>query len=214
MTSAAAGPVRILRAALLAAVLLTGGAVAHAVGGGMLPSPLVLAVLGVLLVPVVLAATRRRLGPGRAAAYLALSQLGIHLALHSMHPVTGSASAAPVHCGDAAMVAAAHASGALGATGRLDPAGMVGMPGMADGGFLGLTPAMVLAHAVATVLLAWVVARGEDVLWLVVSLLLPRVPRPVRLPAHARLLVTLARRPLREGPSCSPLGSRAPPAPA
>jgi hypothetical protein len=165
----------------------------------------VLVVLGVMLTPVVLAATRVRLSAGRAAALLAGAQLGIHLSLHAMHPVTGSATAMHhVHGGDAAVLASAHASGALGAS-----AEMVGMAHM--GGFLGLTPVMLLAHTVATVMTAWLVARGEALLWAVVATLLPRLPRPVRLPRRGPSHLTLPPQRLREAVRSGPLGSRAPP---
>ncbi len=207
MTSPAVGPLRALRAGVLAAVLLTLGSLAHVVGGGELPAPLVLVVLGILLTPLVLAATRRRLTAGRAAAYLGGAQLGIHLVLHSLHPVSGSATAAPLaHCGDLTLIASAHASGAMGAS--ADAGAMADMARM--GGVLGLTPTMVLAHAVATAVTAWLLGRGEDILWRVIRALLP--PRatvaaipPWRVPAP---------RPTRRIPRtawAAPLGARAPP---
>lgn len=211
MTSPAAGPLRVLRATALTALLLALGSVAHAIGGGGMPPPLVLAVVGIVLTPVVLTATRVRLGPVRAGLYLAGSQLGIHLLLHSMHPARGTSTAGPhVHGGDAAVLAAAHSSGALGASG--DMAGMVGMAEMPpDALSLGLTPTMLLAHTVATVVTAWVIARGEEVLWRVICLLIPVAPRQVRVPGRATTLVTTELRPLLEAAVSGPLGSRAPP---
>ncbi len=209
MTSPAAGPLRALRAAVLASVVLTLGSVAHAAAGGGTPTPVVLVVLGLLLTPLVLVATRRRLGTGRAAAYLGGAQLGIHLVLHSLTPVAGTAEGVPpVHCGDLDLVTAAHASGALGAS-----ADLTAMADMAQmGGVLGLTPPMLLAHAVATGLTAWLLGRGEAILWRVVRALLPHRARPADIPVpHVPTGRTLAR--AIEAVRSAPVGPRAPPLP-
>ena len=205
MTSPAAGPLRAVRVAVVTAVVLLLGVGAHVLGGGRLPTAVVLVVLAVLLAPAVVLATRTRLGTGKGMALLGGAQLGIHLALHAMAPTAGVAVAHHhVHGGDVAVLAALHAqSGAPGAM-----ATMSGMPAMA-----GLTPTMLLAHAVGTAVTAWLLARGEDVLWRVLSFLLPTVPGRVRLPGRPTARVP-ALRARRSSALCRPIGSRAPPLPA
>ncbi len=208
MTSPATGPLRAVRVAVVTAVVLLLGVGAHVLGGGRLPTAVVLVVLAVLLAPAVVLATRTRLGTGKGMALLGGAQLGIHLALHAMAPTAGVAVAHHhVHGGDVAVLAALHAqAGAPGAMATMS--GMSGMSAMA-----GLTPTMLLAHAVGTAVTAWLLARGEDVLWRVLSFLLPTVPGRVRLPGRPTALVP-ALRARRSSALCRPIGSRAPPLPA
>ncbi len=214
MTSPATGPLRALRLAAVTAVVLVLGIGAHVLAGGLMPSPVVVAVLAVLLVPAVLTATRSQVRAGRAVALLGGAQLAIHLVLHSMEPVVGTAAALHVHGQDAVVAAGARAAAVGAQTGMAGMAGMAGMSG--SGGMAamaGLTPAMLLAHAAGTVVTAWLLARGEAVLWLVLCFLVPGLPGSVRpLPRPAGVAVTPL--PRAASTSVAPVGSRAPPLPA
>ena len=129
-----------------------------------------------------------------------------------MEPAPGTAVAA-AHLGhgrDAAILASAHASGELaGMPGLVELSGLAGVPetsGM-------LSPTMLVAHVLGTVVAAWLVARAEAILWRVIGVLFLALPAPLRPAGRAPLgtgdLVVAPRARLR-----APVGSRGPPRPA
>lgn len=124
---------------------------AHLVGGGAPPSPGAAALIIAALLWSGLILTQWRLGRTALAISLGLSQV----LLHSVLTVSeGPASCAAV--GDHHNIALACAGGAP-------------MPHE--------TPvAMFAAHALAALLLALILARGEDALWFVAGLLCPSLP--------------------------------------
>ncbi len=184
------GLLRASRAALATLLVLGLAVSAHTLGGGTPPGLMASVVLALLVAPVAWWCARRRLGPVRLVALLGGAQVAVHLALSAMAPVSGGASPVHVHGGlppdlGPASDAAVHAQHTPGAS-------------------------MLLAHVVATVLTALVLARAEDVLWRVVTLLLPRplgrpgIPVEVRTAAAPAVVVLSGRAP-------RPLGGRAPP---
>lgn len=171
-----------VRAGALGGSAVALAAAAHALGGGSLPSPAVLipSVGLVALVAVVLTERKVRFAP--LIVVLGLEQLLLHVCF--VLGSTGSSPGASVsailggHHEVAAFAVAPDATGAmtstLGGLSALMPTGP--MSGSMSG------PAMVVAHLVATVLTAVLIARGEAWLWSLVSRLVRRVPRPVVLP--------------------------------
>ena len=88
-----------------------------------------------------------------------------------------------------------------------------GIPGLAASGSLGDEALMLAAHIAAALAAAWLLARGEAILWRVVRRLAPRRLEIV-LPARRPLLVPAARRyAVRRRPWSARL-SRGPPLPA
>lgn len=176
----------LLRAALTTLVVLGLASAAHTMGGGSAPTPLAVAVLGIMIAPAVWWVSSRELTPGRMAAVLGASQVLVHGALVAMAPGQGSAAAVHVHGGSALPT--------------LDQP-MV----MAH-----LTPSMLAMHAVATGVTAVVLARGERALWWVLSRLLPEVRAPYGPNPGCRVLPAAAMAPA-VFRSTVPLGGRAPP---
>lgn len=147
-----AGWRRAARAAGLGGASLGLGVTAHAAGGGVLPHA---PGLVVLTVPVLLAAvllTGRRLRLPAIVAVLGLEQWGLHQALGLLSPSVGS---------DCAVVGPAHHVGAMVCAG---PAAAPDPMSHAGSGWL-----MLLTHAVATLVVAVVLARGEAALWRVTA---------------------------------------------
>ncbi len=183
------GVLRASRAAVATLLVLGLAGSAHTMGGGAAPGPMAVLVLALLVGPVAWWCTRRRLDTAHLFLLLGGTQVAVHLVLSAMAPVTGTAAAAHVHEG---LPAGLGAGGAVAAHEHLPGAGML------------------LLHVAATVLTALLLARAEDVLWRVVTLLLPRYAGRVRLPAGARttvdpVVVVLS------GRAPRPLGGRAPP---
>lgn len=183
------GVLRASRAAVATLLVLGLGSSVHTLAGGAAPGPMASVVLALLVGPVAWWCTGRRLDTARLLALLGGAQAGVHLTLAAMAPVTGTAAAAHVHEG---------LPSALGTAATVTAHGH--LPGAS----------MLLAHVAATVLTALVLARAEDVLWRVVTLLLPRAPRRVRVPTPARLAAIPAVVVL-TGCTPRPVGGRAPP---
>jgi hypothetical protein len=177
------------RAAVATLLVLGLASSAHTLGGGDAPGPMAGVVLALVVGPLAWWCTRRRLSAVRLLALLGGAQVLVHAALTAMAPGAGTGSALHVH-------------GGL-------PPGLGGSDGPLHAHH-GIGPGMLLAHVVATVVTALVLARAEDVLWRVVLLLLPRRTRPARVPAGFRtapspVVVAVTGRVPR------PLGGRAPP---
>lgn len=190
MTRAGTGVLRGARTVLAVLAVLGVSAAAHQLGGGRVPGVLAFLLLAVLLAPPTWLALGRRLGAPALVALLGTGQLAVHLGLAAMAPTAGSAGAPHVH--DAL-------PGALAAGSSAPMAPMTGSGA-----------SMLLAHGVATAVLAVVLARAEAALWHVVCALLPRVVAPLRRPVLVRSVVAaVAPRPSGRAPL--PVGGRAPP---
>ena len=194
---AGSGALRLLRALafVAATVLLT--VTGHAWAGGSV-SPAAMAVLAAACWPVALIGSARERRTRHLFPALAVGQLVGHGVLTFF---SGTATTALACAGDAAHRVHALTSGCLQAdavtsassalsasTGPADVADVPGVAGMADMAGMG-SPApggsaavMALAHLVAALLLAALLARGEALLWRVLGAILRRAPRlaPVR----------------------------------
>ncbi|WP_433955615.1 hypothetical protein [Janibacter indicus] len=154
MTEPSRGVLRLART--LAWTLAAGGLStgAHLTAGGGLPSTGgIVLVIGVLLWSGLLL-TRWRLGRVALAATLGGAQVVLHTLLSAGH----HAPTCAVGGGHHEMV--------------------VGCAGGAEVSHT--SPAMVLAHTVAALLLALLLARGEEAVWFLAGLLRPVLPRPIR----------------------------------
>ncbi|MCB7135601.1 hypothetical protein [Cellulosimicrobium marinum] len=171
MVSPVAGPLRLARAALVATLVLAVTAGAHALGGGHLPDPLVLAALGAFTLAGTTAAARHRFTVPRLVGVLGGAQLGLHLTLDALgHGAVACTSTGAGHSGHGGVVCPTVADAAAPAVSAVAPV----VPGTA----------MFLAHVAATLVLAVVLARGEQALVRLVAWLAPRpvVLDPVALP--------------------------------
>ena len=162
MTNPGAGLVRVARSTVLTGVVVALTVGAHHVGGGQTPGAFALVALTVLLWPIALLATRRRLRPVTLVAGLGAGQLLGHALLgwlggeptahatalvclqHAAHVRSPGCLADPALAADPAHL---HSAGS-------GPAGLL----------------MVGAHVLATVLAALVVAHGERILWRLLDL--------------------------------------------
>jgi hypothetical protein len=214
--SPVAGPLRVTRAALVATLVLALSAAAHAVAGGHLPDPLVLAALAAFTLAGAMVAARVRFTVPRLLAVLGTAQLGLHVALDTLGHgaatcVPAGPSAGAGHTGHGAVLVCSPGAG-------LPDAGA----GLASSAHLASSAAsvvpgvwMVVAHAVATLVLAVVLARGERALerfvaWLtpLASLLAPVVVAASR--REAGVPAAFTRRPTTRHPGTAP--TRGPPA--
>jgi hypothetical protein len=162
MDCPAHGLLRLLRALAVAAVVLGLSAAAHVLGGGALPGAAELAALGTATTGFAWVLARWRSTPAGLLAVLTGAQLALHRALDALGPMPAPAHPMPMP------MAPAH-----------EPMAPAHEP-------------MVLAHVAATVLLALLLARGEDALWALwawwvplAGLLLVAAPGPVPRPAVA-----------------------------
>ncbi len=187
------GVTRALRAALATLAVVGLSALAHQLGGGAVPGPVALGVLGVLVGPAAWVATGRRIHRGVLLALVAGVQALAHLALASMAPTVGTGVAHHVH-------------GAL-------PSGFAPTTGDAMAGMTASVvpgPTMLLMHLAATVLLTLLLSHVGGLVEALVRRLAPAIGP--QLPDPGRSLVR-ATRPL-DRPArlpARPLGGRAPP---
>ena len=137
---------RAVRVVVLGATSLLLATSAHAVGGGALPAPGVLAVTAIVLGLVAVPVTGRRCRAGVLLIVLGVQQSLLHLLFTS--------AAAHPGCEPIGLASAGHQLGAACAMNGAMP-----MPNA------GPSWAMILAHAAATVATAWLLARGEARLW-------------------------------------------------
>jgi len=189
------GPLRVARAALVATLVLALTALAHRVAGGALPDPLVLAALAAFTLAGTTAAARLRFTPTRLVVLLGGAQVALHQALVVLAPggscvPSGAASGHGGHVASAGDVVCS----APGASAVVDGgASLVHPQHLAASGAAALW--MVVAHAVATVVLALVLARGERALERFLAWVTPRdgLPGLVPVPPAARPRVPQAR---------------------
>lgn len=163
----AAAPLRLWRSAAVTTTMLCLAAAAHVLGGGTLPVAPVLVLLAALVnVPVTLLAGRR-LGLRTLLALLAAGQWGLHhaFAWFATAPActggSGHHGAGHLHHGSTVVASCLPGDGSL-------------APVHSGGWEL----PMLAAHALAIVLTASALSRGEDALWLLVAWLRPLVEVP------------------------------------
>ncbi|MBN0038899.1 hypothetical protein JN535_01770 [Cellulosimicrobium cellulans] len=195
MHSPVVGPLRVARAALVATLVLSLTALAHRVAGGALPDPLVLAALAAFTLAGTTAAARLRFTPARLVVLLGGAQVALHQALVVLAP-GGSCVPSGATSGHGGHVASAGdvVCSAPGASAVVDGgASLVHPQHLAASGAAALW--MVVAHAVATVVLALVLARGERALERFLAWVTPRdrLPGLVPVPPAARTRVPQAR---------------------
>lgn len=173
---------RAARALVVTGLLVALTTSAHTLGGGTVSAGASL-VLTLLVLPAIGYAVERRLGARALLLLLGAGQGLGHALLAAMAPSAhGVAERLPGHLALHDTVALA-----LVGTGVVDHAAVAGGHGGLAGGHGGLT--MLLAHALATVILAVLLAKGEEALWAVVARLLPTLEAPAPL---ARPRLTLA----------------------
>lgn len=156
----ARAPFHALRSAAVGLAAVTLAAGAHVVGGGGLPVPAIMLALLALTGLAATLATRLRLGFPAMASVLGLGQLVLHEALTAFGQAAFTASAAaphhpaaPLNVADAAPIHLHTADPSTGAT-------------------------MFVAHALATLATALLLAKGEQALWQLAAWLSPLVDVP------------------------------------
>jgi hypothetical protein len=197
------GALRVARASAFGGSGFVLTLVAHVAAGGAVPGPAALVLLGLCTALLCVALTGRRLGRLSSCGVLALTEGGLHAAFMWLSRPGSGLPSLVVPSGPHA----AHA---------VLTAQTSGMPGMHMGSDAAGAPAgcMLAAHALVSLALALLLARGERVVWLIADLfrpalrlcLLPQVPVSWRAPAPA-----LAAEPKHLLLDCGGLGRRGPP---
>ena len=167
MRTAARAPFHALRSVLVSLTILTLAAGAHTLGGGQLPAGGILLALLALTGLASTTATRLKLGLPALAGLLGAGQLVLHEAF-SVFSAPALAGAVTGPAGDAALHHAGPAPLPAGAASVLAASGSDSL-------------LMMAGHALATLLCAALLARGEDALWSLAAWLRPLL----RLPAAA-----------------------------
>jgi len=161
-------PFHSLRAATVAAMIVTLGAAAHVVGGGELPVPGIMLAVLALTGMAATAATRLRLNFPAMAALLGAGQLVLHEAFSAFSSPAGPGQAdAPGHHPAAAVLAGVPVDAAHGAAAHLHQFDSSWAAALMLGG-----------HALATLACALLLAKGEDALWSLAAWLHPLVQLP------------------------------------
>ena len=172
MRTAARAPFHALRSAMVALTVLSLAAGAHTLAGGQLPSPGILLALLALTGLASTTATRLKLNLPALAGLLGAGQLVLHEAFTAFSgpALPGAASGAASGPGDLSH----HVGPVPLRTG-------IGSTLEAPGLDTGLSLLMLTGHALATLLCAVLLARGEDALWALAAWLRPllRLPAPV-----------------------------------
>ena len=170
MRTAGRAPFHALRSAMVALTVLSLAAGAHTLAGGQLPSPGILLALLALTGLAATTATRLKLNLPAVAGLLGAGQLVLHEAFSAfsapaLSPALSGAAAGPA--GDLG-----HHAGPLSF-----PAGLDG-PLAASGLDSGLSVMMLAGHALATLVCAFLLARGESALWALAAWLRPLLRLP------------------------------------
>jgi hypothetical protein len=195
------GRLRLARVLVLGGTSLALASAAHLLGGGRLPEPGVLAVVALLLGLAAVAVTGRRCRTATLVVLLAVEQGLLHLVLDA-------AATAGFRCGPEPDRLVAHA----------DPMSHLAACAAPVGEMVGHAPAapgwsMWLAHGVAVLATAALLARGEAWLWRVLDRVrdaaAPAGPRP--LPEERRVVVAVAPRPAAWLRRHAPAAPRGPP---
>lgn len=207
---------RMLRALVATLVVIALGHTAHSLGGGAGPQPLAVGVLAALVGPLVWALVRRGASAPRLGVAMGAGQVLTHLTLVAMAPGTGTSTVAHVHGASGLTTSDAVASAGAAVTSAAVTSAAVASTEATSTGLLAslhVTPGMLAAHAIATVLAAVLLSGGEDAVRAVMRALLPLPLSPGfahgirRLPVEATVLTTPTSRALR------PVGGRGPPLP-
>lgn len=140
------GWVRLARAGVLGSCALFLATVGHVAGGGVLPGPGMLAVLGGVLALVSVSLTARRLRFGLLLGLLAVEQVALHLILQAASGASVCVAVMPGH--------------AMAAPGVCD--GPVAAPA-------GSSWTMLIGHGLALLATAWLISAGERWLWRLVE---------------------------------------------
>lgn len=170
MRTAARAPFHALRSAMVALTVLSLAAGAHTLAGGRLPSPGILLALLALTALASTTATRLKLNFPAMAGLLGAGQLVLHKAFTAFSvPASGTSSepaghAAPHHLGPVAL--------SVGGDGQFAAS-------VPDSQFALLSLLMLAGHALATLLCAVLLARGEAALWSLAAWLRPLLGLPV-----------------------------------
>jgi hypothetical protein len=187
VTSAPVGPLRLVRALVVAGAVVGLAVGAHRLGGGVLPDPLVVLALGALVLSVTSLLAGRKFTVPVLTLVLGAGQVALHAALTWLAPVACMAGgvAAGSHVSSAHL---GHGGGAM----SLTCASGVVMPAHAP---MDLSPAMVGAHVAATAVTVLVIASGERALWWLLTWLRPRaaVADAVDVPVVQRPIVVPGR---------------------
>jgi len=163
-TSQPRAPFHALRSGAIALVIVVLAAGAHVIGGGSLPMAPVLLALVALTALATTLATRFKLNAVTMAALLGSGQLALHEAFTALGPVAAGTQGTAHHLGseplNPALNTVSEHTHQLGTTfGAL----------------------MLIAHVVATLGSALVLAKGEDALWQLAAWLRPLVSLPTLL---------------------------------
>ena len=172
MRTAARAPFHALRSAMVALTVLALAAGAHTLAGGQLPSPGILLALLALTALASTTATRLKLNFPAMAGLLGAGQLVLHEAFTAFSGASFSPAPAGAASGRGDL---AHHVGSVPL-----PTG-IGSTLEAPGLDSGLSLLMLAGHALATLLCAVLLARGEAALWALAAWLRPllRLPAPV-----------------------------------
>lgn len=168
MRTAARAPFHALRSAMVALTVLSLAAGAHTLAGGQLPSPGILLALLALTALASTAATRLKLNFPAMAGLLGAGQLVLHNAFTAFSaPAPGASEPAghamPHHLGQVPLPVGNGQSAAS----------------VLDSQFALLSLLMLAGHALATLLCAVLLARGEAALWSLAAWLRPLLGLPV-----------------------------------
>ena len=178
MPAPATGPLRLVRAGVVAAVTVALAALAHVLAGGSLPPFVVLVTLTAVALAAAVVVTAQRLAPAGALALLGVGQL----AVHSSFSLFTTMACLPGPGDQAALFGHAHHGGMVMQT---QAACTAADPGLAQP-VLGAS-AMLVLHVAATVAAAVVLAGADRALWWLAAWLSPligiaapaaTVPRP------------------------------------
>ena len=170
MRTAARAPFHALRSAMVALTVLSLAAGAHTLAGGQLPSPGILLALLALTGLAATTATRLKLNLPALAGLLGGGQLVLHEAFTAFSATGLSPALSGAVSGPAGDLA--HHAGQVAL-----PAGLES-PLAAAGPDPGLSVLMLAGHALATLLCAVLLARGESALWALAAWLRPLLRLP------------------------------------
>ena len=173
MRTAARAPFHALRSAMVGLTVLSLAAGAHTLAGGQLPSPGILLALLALTGLASTTATRLKLNLPALAGLLGAGQLVLHEAFTAFSAPALTPAPAGALSGPAGDLA--HHAGPVPFAAGLES------PLAASGLDPGHSLLMLAGHAVATLLCAVLLARGEAALWALAAWLRPllRLPAPV-----------------------------------
>jgi hypothetical protein len=160
---------RLFRTGLISSTIVGLAAGGHLAGGGTLPAPAILAAVCALTVLSVAVLTKIRLSLPVLTVLLGAGQAWLHWAFHALSQ--------GAHDGGAVLTGHGHHIAGV----AVEPAVQAHAAAAGDG-------QMFAAHAVATIVTAVLLARGEKALWLVTAWLRPlvRLPLPFVLPVGVR----------------------------